>query len=64
MDTVKQLFGVMFLGVAIYLAAPLLPAALTMLLWAGAGDPVRLLDLLARRRAMAGLRRRRCAASG
>jgi thioredoxin:protein disulfide reductase len=35
MDTVKQLFGVMFLGVAIYLAAPLLPAALTMLLWAG-----------------------------
>jgi thiol:disulfide interchange protein DsbD len=35
MDTVKQLFGVMFLGVAIYLAAPLLPAALTMLSWAG-----------------------------
>jgi thiol:disulfide interchange protein DsbD len=35
MDTVKQLFGVMFLGVSIYLAAPLLPAALTMLLWAG-----------------------------
>jgi thiol:disulfide interchange protein DsbD len=34
MDTVKQLFGVMFLGVAVYLAAPLLPAALTMLLWA------------------------------
>jgi thiol:disulfide interchange protein DsbD len=34
MDTVKQLFGVMFLGVAIYLAAPLLPAAMTMLLWA------------------------------
>jgi thioredoxin:protein disulfide reductase len=34
MDTVKQLFGVMFLGVAIYLAAPLLPPALTMLLWA------------------------------
>jgi thiol:disulfide interchange protein DsbD len=34
MDTVKQLFGVMFLGVAIYLAAPLLPDALTMLLWA------------------------------
>ncbi len=34
MDTVKQLFGVMFLGVAIYLGAPLLPAALTMLLWA------------------------------
>jgi thiol:disulfide interchange protein DsbD len=35
MDTVKQLFGVMFLGVAIYLAAPLLPAVLTMLSWAG-----------------------------
>jgi thioredoxin:protein disulfide reductase len=35
MDTVKQLFGVMFLGVAIYLAAPLLPGALTMLSWAG-----------------------------
>jgi thiol:disulfide interchange protein DsbD len=34
MDTVKQLFGVMFLGVAIYLAAPLLAPALTMLLWA------------------------------
>ena len=34
MDTVKELFGVMFLGVAIYLAAPLLPPALTMLLWA------------------------------
>ena len=34
MDTVKQLFGVMFLGVAIYLAAPLLPSALAMLLWA------------------------------
>ena len=34
MDTVKQLFGVMFLGVAVYLAAPLLPAPLTMLLWA------------------------------
>ena len=33
MDTVKELFGVMFLGVAIYIAAPLLPAALTMLLW-------------------------------
>lgn len=34
MDTVKQLFGVMFLGVAIYLGAPLLPPAVTMLLWA------------------------------
>ncbi len=33
MDTVKQLFGVLFLGVAIYLAQPLLPDTLTMLLW-------------------------------
>jgi thiol:disulfide interchange protein DsbD len=34
MDTVKQLFGVLFLGVAIYLAQPLLPDTLAMLLWA------------------------------
>jgi thiol:disulfide interchange protein DsbD len=34
MDTVKSLFGVLFLGVAIYIATPLLPDALTMLLWA------------------------------
>ncbi|MGH8186388.1 MAG: protein-disulfide reductase DsbD [Steroidobacteraceae bacterium] len=34
MDTVKSLFGVLFIGVAIYIAAPLLPDALTMLLWA------------------------------
>lgn len=33
MDTVKQLFGVLFLGVAIYLVQPLIPAALAMLLW-------------------------------
>ncbi len=33
MDTIKQLFGVLFLGVAIYLAQPLLPDAFTMLLW-------------------------------
>jgi len=33
MDTVKQLFGVLFLSVAIYLLQPLLPDALTMLLW-------------------------------
>jgi thiol:disulfide interchange protein DsbD len=33
MDTVKQLFGVLFLSVAIYLLTPLLPSALTMLLW-------------------------------
>jgi thiol:disulfide interchange protein DsbD len=33
MDTVKQIFGVLFLGVAIYLAQPLLPDALSMALW-------------------------------
>ena len=33
MDTVKSLFGVLFLGVAIYLMAPLLPGAAVMLLW-------------------------------
>ncbi|HKE95547.1 MAG TPA: protein-disulfide reductase DsbD, partial [Povalibacter sp.] len=33
MDTVKQLFGVLFLGVAIYVAQPLLPDTLSMLLW-------------------------------
>jgi thiol:disulfide interchange protein DsbD len=33
MDTIKSLFGVMFLGVAIYVATPLLPDALVMLLW-------------------------------
>lgn len=33
MDTIKSLFGVLFLAVAIYLLTPLLPAALTMLLW-------------------------------
>ncbi len=33
MDTIKSLFGVMFLGVAIYVAGPLLPEALVMLLW-------------------------------
>ncbi len=35
MDTVKSLFGVMFLGVAIYLLQPLVPPAMGMLLWAG-----------------------------
>jgi thioredoxin:protein disulfide reductase len=35
MDTVKQLFGVLFLGVAIYLLQPLVPNAVSMLLWAG-----------------------------
>jgi thiol:disulfide interchange protein DsbD len=33
MDTVKQLFGVMFLGVAIYVLNPVLPEVLSMLLW-------------------------------
>jgi thiol:disulfide interchange protein DsbD len=33
MDTVKSLFGVLFLGVAIYLVQPLLPPAVSMLLW-------------------------------
>ncbi len=33
MDTVKQLFGVLFLGVAIYLLQPLVPKAVSMLLW-------------------------------
>ena len=33
MDTVKQLFGVLFLGVAIYLLEPLVPDGVTMLLW-------------------------------
>ena len=33
MDTVKSLFGVLFLGVAIYFVQPLIPASLSMLLW-------------------------------
>jgi thiol:disulfide interchange protein DsbD len=33
MDTVKSLFGVLFLGVAIYFLEPLIPAAVGMLLW-------------------------------
>lgn len=33
MDTVKQMFGVLFLGVAVYLAQPLLPDAVSMMLW-------------------------------
>ena len=33
MDTVKSMFGVLFLGVAIYLLTPLLPSAVVMLLW-------------------------------
>jgi thioredoxin:protein disulfide reductase len=34
MDTVKSLFGVLFLGVAVYLVSPLLPGGAVMLLWA------------------------------
>jgi len=33
MDTVKSLFGVLFLAVAVYLVSPLLPEAVVMLLW-------------------------------
>jgi thiol:disulfide interchange protein DsbD len=33
MDTIKQLFGVLFLAVAIYLLQPLLPDGLLMVLW-------------------------------
>ncbi len=33
MDTMKSMFGVVFLGVAIYVVNPLLPATLSMLLW-------------------------------
>jgi thiol:disulfide interchange protein DsbD len=35
MDTVKCLFGVLFIGVAIYLVQPLVPPAVGMLLWSG-----------------------------
>jgi thiol:disulfide interchange protein DsbD len=34
MDTVKRFFGIVLLGVAIYLVSPLLPAAVHMLAWA------------------------------
>jgi thiol:disulfide interchange protein DsbD len=33
MDTIKQLFGVVFLGLAIYFLQPLVPASISMLLW-------------------------------
>jgi thiol:disulfide interchange protein DsbD len=33
MDTVKSLFGVLFLGVAIYFLQPLIPGSASMLLW-------------------------------
>ncbi len=33
MDTIKSLFGVTFLGLAIYFLQPLVPAAVTMFLW-------------------------------
>jgi len=35
MDTVKSLFGVMFLGVAIYVLNPILPDVASLLLWSG-----------------------------
>ena len=35
MESVKQVFGVVMLGVAIWLITPLLPAVAVMLLWAG-----------------------------
>lgn len=33
MDTVKSLFGVLFLALAVYFLSPLIPAAVTMVLW-------------------------------
>lgn len=33
MDTIKSLFGVVFLGLAIYFLQPLVPSSVTMLLW-------------------------------
>ncbi len=35
MESVKQVFGVMFLGVAVWMAARILPAPVVMLLWSG-----------------------------
>jgi len=35
METVKQVFGVLFLGVAVWMAERILPAPLVMVLWAG-----------------------------
>ena len=35
MESVKRVFGVLLLGVAIWMASPALPASLTLLLWAG-----------------------------
>jgi thioredoxin:protein disulfide reductase len=35
MDTVKSLFGVLFLALAIYFLQPLIPASVGMLLWSG-----------------------------
>jgi len=34
MDTVKSLFGVMFIGLAVYLLSSLIPSVVTMMLWA------------------------------
>ena len=67
MDTVKQLFGVLFLGVAIYLARPAAAGRADDAAVVGARDLSRLLDLLAegtRRRAGAGAVARRRAARG
>ena len=47
MDTVKSLFGVLFLGVAIYFLQPLIPASLAMLLWSALAVIARLLDFRA-----------------
>jgi thiol:disulfide interchange protein DsbD len=35
METVKRLFGVVLLGMAIWIVSPVIPAAVHMLLWAG-----------------------------
>jgi thioredoxin:protein disulfide reductase len=35
MDTIKSLFGVVFLGLAIYFLQPLIPDSVSMLLWSG-----------------------------
>jgi thiol:disulfide interchange protein DsbD len=35
MEAVKRVFGVLLLGVAIWMASPALPSSLTLLLWAG-----------------------------
>ena len=56
----KQLFGVLFLGVAIYLLQPLLPDALSMLLWSALAI-LPASGSFRSRRAPVSQRRRRCA---